>query len=140
MHLESMFDQNGFSSILVAADPDLLWGDAARHFVRAAALDTSAHAAEYFGCAAHLIERLDAQTLIAAADVAGVKQMVTSYAPVGPVADALALLAPKLAREGIHLAQVRRPWDSSFWPHAKKGFFPFKEQIPALLRDHGFAT
>ncbi len=140
MHPESIFDQSGFRSVLVAADPDLLWGDGARAFARSAALDATLRAGEHFGCAANLIERLNAPALIAAADAAGVKQIVTPYAPVGPVADALAHLAPLLAREGIRFVQVRRAWDSSFWPHAKKGFFPFKEQIPAVLREAGFAT
>jgi deoxyribodipyrimidine photo-lyase len=53
------------------------------------------------------------------------------------VADALAGLAPQLAEAGIPLVQVRRAWDSLFWPHAKKGFFPFKEKVPALLRESG---
>jgi len=30
-----------------------------------------------------------------------------------------------------------RGWDEQFWPNAKKGFFPFKEQIPRLLREDG---
>ena len=60
-------------------------------------------------------------------------------APVGPVADQLARLVPVLAREGVTLVQVRRDWDSAFWPHAKKGFFAFKERIPALLRQNGLA-
>jgi deoxyribodipyrimidine photo-lyase len=53
------------------------------------------------------------------------------------VADALAQLAPSLATAGITLVQKRRAWDSTFWPHAKKGFFPFKEKIPGLLRESG---
>lgn len=139
MYPESMFGDSKFRSVVVAADPDLLWGDGARHFVRAAALETSVRAGEHFGCAAHLIEKLDADRLIAAADAAGVKQIATPYAPVGPVADAFALLTPVLASAGIQFAQVRRAWDQSFWPHAKKGFFPFKERIPNVLRDCGLA-
>jgi deoxyribodipyrimidine photo-lyase len=68
-----------------------------------------------------------------------VTQIITPYAPVGPVADALAQLVPVLAREGIKLITVRRAWDSTFWPHAKKGFFAFKESMPALLSEHGLA-
>ena len=138
MHPESAFDGAAdIRSIIVAADGDLLWGDGARRFVDVAAAETALRAGAHFICAANLIERLDAQALIAAANAAGVKQIVTPYAPVGPVADALAVLTPLLAREGVTMAQVRRDWDSDFWPHAKKGFFPFKERIPAVLRDGG---
>ena len=140
MHPESAFDgASGFQSVLVASDADLLWGDSARHFVAGAAADTLARAAAHYACPAHMIERLDTEALIAAAHAAGVRRIVTPHAPVGPVADQLARLAPLLARNGVTLAQVRRDWDSAFWPHAKKGFFAFKERIPALLRQSGLA-
>ena len=84
-----------------------------------------------------MIGKLDADGLIEAARKNDLKQIVTAYAPVGPVADKLAQLAPTLAAEGIALVEIRRHWDSAFWPHAKKGFFPFKEQIPTLLREIG---
>ena len=138
MHPEAVFGGSlDIRSVLVSADPGMLWGDGAQHFVGTAAADTAMRARAHFGCPAHLIERLDAQTLIDAAAVSGARQIVTPYAPVGPVADALARLAPSLATAGITLVQKRRAWDSRFWPHAKKGFFPFKEKIPALLRESG---
>jgi len=96
-----------------------------------------ARAAAHFGCPASVVNRLDAETLIASASAAGVTQIITPFAPVGPVADTLAQVAPVLAREGITLVPVRRDWDSTFWPHAKKGFFAFKEHIPAVLREQG---
>ena len=140
MHPESAFDgASGFHSMLVACDADLLWGDGSRRFVAAAAVETAERAAAHYACPANMIERLDAESLITAAHAAGVRRIVTPYAPVGPVADQLARLAPMLAREGVTLAQVRRDWDSAFWPHAKKGFFAFKERIPALLRQSGLA-
>ncbi len=140
MHPESAFDgAYAFRAVVVASDASLLWGDGARRFVAAAAADTAQRAAAHYRCPAEMIERLDAEALMAAANAAGVRQIVTPYAPVGPVADQLARLAPLLAREGVTLAQVRRDWDSAFWPHAKKGFFAFKERIPALLRQSGLA-
>ena len=140
MHPESAFDgAAAFQSVLVASGADLLWGEGARRFVAAAAAETAERAAAHYGLPAHVIERLDAEALIAAAKAAGVRRIVTPYAPVGPVADQLARLAPLLAREAVTLAQVRRDWDSAFWPHAKKGFFAFKERIPALLRQNGLA-
>ena len=140
MHPESAFDgASGLQSVLVACDASLLWGDGARRFVAAAAAETAERAAAHYDRPAHMIERLDTETLITAANAAGVRRIVTPYAPVGPVADQLARLAPVLASEGVTLAQVRRDWDSAFWPHAKKGFFAFKERIPAILRQSGLA-
>jgi deoxyribodipyrimidine photo-lyase len=138
MHPESVFPGEALiDAAIIAADAGLLWGDASRRFAQAAAGDTASRAGAHFGCTAEVSEGLDAGALIAAAQGAGLLQIVTPYAPVGPVADALARLAPLLADEGIALAQVRRPWDGRFWPHAKKGFFVFRERIPALLREEG---
>ena len=135
MHPESIFPRpTGFKAVIVAADPDLPWGEDARHFVHAAAADAASRAAPHFDCPVDVVDRLDAKTLAAAAEAAGVKRIVTPYASVGPVADRLARLAPALAHEGVILAQVRRDWDERFWPHATKGFFTFKERAPSVLR------
>ena len=140
LHPESVFDgASGFHSLVVAADPSLLWGDSAHRFVAAAAAETAVRAVAHYGRPAHMIERLDAEALIAAVNAVGVRRIITPYAPVGPVADQLARLTPLLAREGVYLVQSRRDWDSAFWPHARKGFFAFKERIPALLRQSGLA-
>ena len=45
-----------------------------------------------------------------------------------------AQMGKDLKAAGITLCPVRRSWDEDFWPHATKGFFPFKEKIPALLQ------
>lgn len=125
------------SGAIVAADDELLWGENARHFVREAAADAALRVASHFSCATEVVPMLDAAGLIAAAQAHGVRQIVTPYAPVGPVADALAQIAPVLADEGVTLAQSRRAWDAQFWSHATKGFFPFKERVPAILRQIG---
>lgn len=122
---------------LVVDDPALLWGDKARRFVTAAAADTAARVGAYGRCGVEVTDKLDAQRVIAAAQAAGVRRIVTAYAPVGPVADALAELAPQLAGEGMRLLPIRRAWDARFWPHATKGFFPFKERIAGGLQGFG---
>jgi deoxyribodipyrimidine photo-lyase len=58
---------------------------------------------------------------------------MTGCAPVGPIAGALSLATAALQRANIHIVQHRRSWDAQFWPHARKGFFAFKEQIPQIL-------
>ncbi len=59
---------------------------------------------------------------IAAHDI---EQLVTSYLPVGPTADAL---------NQTDMVQIMRPFDADAWPHATHGFFRFKEKIPQLLK------
>lgn len=118
---------------IILADPDLLWGTAARQFAKAAAADTASRVASQYKCKADVLDGLDSDALAAAAHSARVKTIVTPFAPVGPVADALASLTPALAEQGIRLQQVRRAWDSQFWPFANKGYFAFKERLPALL-------
>jgi len=139
MHPESVFSSAyDIRSVLIAADADLLWGDGAHQFVTTAATDVASRASSYFDCPTKVIKTLDAEALMASAKAVGVRQIITPYAPVGPVADAIAKLAPLLLKEGITLVTVRRSWDGRFWPHAKKGFFAFKERMPALLRESGF--
>lgn len=60
--------------------------------------------------------------------------VLVPVAPVGPVQERLDTLRPVLAEHDVALVTVRRPWDSRAWPHASRGFFPFREQIPRLLR------
>jgi deoxyribodipyrimidine photo-lyase len=81
-----------------------------------------------------------ADALIAACDAAGVKTIVTGYAPVGPVATSLSDAAPDLAAAGITVQHVRRPFDTIAWPHATKGFFKMKKGIPSILQQLDLGT
>jgi deoxyribodipyrimidine photo-lyase len=125
------------NAAIVAVPQDLLWGEASQHFVKGAATDTAARASAHFGCPANIVQAINADTLIAAAQAAGTAQIITPYAPAGPIADALRDASPLLAQAGLTLSQPRRSWDTQFWPHAKKGFFPFKEQIVPGLKAEG---
>ncbi len=138
MHPESLFaGRFAFEGVRVVVDSDLLWGDHARHFAQGAADDTATRVASHFDCPVERADRLDAGTLVGAAQAAGVRRIVTAYAPVGLVADRLSQLVPELASAGVTLIQVRRSWDELFWPYASKGFFAFKERIPSALRQSG---
>jgi deoxyribodipyrimidine photo-lyase len=86
-----------------------------------------------------VLGHFDTAALIAQTRATGAEQIITPYAPIGPVADALTRIAPILAAEGVPLVQVRRAWDENFWPHATKGFFPFKENIPKILKGMGLS-
>ena len=138
LHPESLFVRRPpTAAALVAIDDRLLWGDRARAFVRAAGEDASTRVRAHLDASTDVSDVLDADVLGRAARAAGVRQIVTAYAPVGPVAAALAACTATLAHDGIVLAQVQRRWDTQFWPQAKKGYFAFRERIPALLRAEG---
>lgn len=62
----------------------------------------------------------------------GAAQVVAPYAPVGPVADALATLRPGLAARGIRLVLVQRDRDARLWPLAAQGFFRFRAEAGPL--------
>ncbi|MCR9114960.1 MAG: DNA photolyase, partial [Rhodobacteraceae bacterium] len=76
-----------------------------------------------------------AEAIAGAAHAAQVRDVVTGYAPVGPVAERLRDIAPALRAQGLTLHQIRRPYDDLAWPHATRGFFALKKKIPAILRD-----
>jgi deoxyribodipyrimidine photo-lyase len=122
---------------VISTAPSLSWGERSARFVAEAADDAAERVSAHFRCPVSVSSILDAAGLIEAAETARVRQIMTPYAPVGPVADALLAITPALARAGITLCQIRRPWDNHFWPHAKKGYFPFKERIPEILREDG---
>lgn len=63
----------------------------------------------------------------------GCTQVVTGFAPVGPVAPALEALRKQLSAQGTVLAEHQREWDRLCWPHCGKGFFNLKSEIPHLL-------
>ena len=113
------------------------WGTAARRFVGAAAEDAAERARAYLGCGTAVLDGMDPETVLAAARAAGARTVVAPYAPVGPVADALAALARPLRDAGVPLVTSRRPWDEALWPLATKGFFPFRQRSSAVLEADG---
>jgi deoxyribodipyrimidine photo-lyase len=140
LHPESVF---GASTKIISTgilrDPETLWGNNARAFVDAATEDAVERVGKAFKCPTTVLCNFDTAALITQARAAGAEQIITPYAPIGPVADALTRIAPILAAEGVPLVQIRRAWDGNFWPHATKGFFPFKEHIPKILKDMGLS-
>jgi deoxyribodipyrimidine photo-lyase len=135
---ETLFrDRSGFKAVTVIAAPNLVTGDRSAHFREGAAAETAKRLGSYFRCPVSVSSALDAATLIAAAEHAKVRYIVTPYAPVGSVADALQHAQLGLAKANIALTQVRRSWDDYFWPLAHKGFFPFKEKIASGLIAEG---
>jgi hypothetical protein len=105
-------------------------------FTGGALTDGLERASEHFAVEASVLEGLRASEVLPWLQAHDVTTLVTPYAPVGPVRHLLDQLRTDLASEGIALSHVLRPWDSHAWPHASRGFFPFRERIPMLLRDN----
>jgi deoxyribodipyrimidine photo-lyase len=123
--------------IAALAGPTAIDGDPAdlkRAYANASLADGIARAEPRFGLPAARLPVDDLPEAICAwAADQRLAQILTPYAPVGPVADRLADMAQSLAAHGIRLIPVRRAWDSRAWPHATRGFFQFRNHIPALL-------
>jgi deoxyribodipyrimidine photo-lyase len=71
----------------------------------------------------------DLPALVQFAKTTGRVQIVTAYAPVGPVADAFAKLAPLAQARGLGFSLILRDHDRLAWPHATHGFFRFREAV-----------
>jgi len=97
--------------------------------------DGLSRAAEHFAAEASVLDAIRASDVLPWLQSQNVSALVTPYAPVGPVRDQLDRLTVELAAEGISLSTVLRTWDSQAWPHAARGFFSFRERIPALVRE-----
>lgn len=87
-------------------------------------------AAEHWHAPATWVDDLEAAAALARH--AGCAQIVTGYAAVGPVADAL---FASDAFGTLHLAEHRRDWDARAWPLCDKGYFALANHIPRLLRE-----
>jgi len=141
---ESLIDGRGRPAQVLVAGPDAFapdwpWGDKARSFLDQAVDDTVARMTGLDMPVARL-DQLSVTALCAAANDHGVERILTPHAPVGPVADGLARLAAALGKSGVRLDTVRRDWDGGAWPHASRGFFPFRKQIPDLLKKAGLTA
>ncbi|MCG7492503.1 FAD-binding domain-containing protein [Thalassobius sp. Cn5-15] len=71
--------------------------------------------------------------ILRAAETAGVRDVACAYLPVGPTADGFAATHQRLAAAGLRLHLHQRTYDRLVWPHATKGYFKLKKQIPSLI-------
>ena len=109
-------------------------GEPARKFAEGAVKDAVERASQTFGVDASVSYAEDwSSMLLDWAAKQNLKAIVTAYSPVGPVAELLDDASRKLADRGIRLVQLRRPYDAETWPHAHRGFFKLRKEIPAIL-------
>jgi deoxyribodipyrimidine photo-lyase len=123
----------------VAADPGERSpagvSDAVAAFTAGALADAAERTRDSRGRAAQVLADADPGSVVSWARSEALDTVVVPCAPVGPVHERLGRLRPVLEAEGIALVTVRRRWDSVAWPHASRGFFPFREKIPGLVRE-----
>jgi len=70
----------------------------------------------------------------------GLHQVVYAYVPIGPTREIIDRIGEGMAEAAIPFLPVLRAWDRWFWPHATRGFFPFKARIPEGLRALGLQS
>ena len=113
-------------------------GDLAKNFAGGAVSDAVERTSRRFAVNGELTNSLDwGDTLLEWAEQHDLKTLATPHAPVGPAAELLVEAVDKLAQYGIRLLQLGRRYDSLVWPHARRGFFKLKDQIPALIERIG---
>ena len=64
----------------------------------------------------------------------GAQSLSMMAPPAGPTRSLIVPVLSELAKEGVALRRLRRPWDEAFWPHATHGFYKLKERIPSVLK------
>jgi deoxyribodipyrimidine photo-lyase len=103
-------------------------------FIVGAMQESMSRAAEHFQAELPApIDPSDSSALVATIAATGVTTVLHAYAPTGAVRQRLADLESQLQPLGIRLTPVLRDWDRLCWPHARRGFFAFRQKIPSLL-------
>ncbi len=116
--------------VAVAGASQVMASERVTQFKTGAMTDGVRRASDKFGVPGEVLHGLEAEHILTWAKAQNLKTIVTAYAPVGPVAEMLALLKSS----DIKIVQLRRPFDTAAWPHCSKGFFAVKEKIPELLQ------
>jgi deoxyribodipyrimidine photo-lyase len=140
LHLDDLVpEQSGIAAFPVAAaaaGPDSYsaahqgLSERVRAFNRGALADALDRAARHFSVQASALDEADWNASVMRwVDSNRLEQVLVLDAPVGPRADALAALEPRLRAAGIALARHRRPWDSRLWPHATGGYAHFRKRL-----------
>ncbi len=107
--------------------------DQVNAFIAGALADTGAQTSHAFQASHQHLDTLDPSIIADWADEHDLKVIATGYAPIGQTRTELNTIRVALASRGIALITLQRRWDIDAWPHARKGFFPFREKIPKLI-------
>ena len=112
-------------------------GEPAAHFTRSV-LEYALEAARDTGIATlGLVEPADLSAIL---DDADLKDIALFRPTAGHARDAWMPMQDRLRAAGVAVHERLDPYDAMCWPHARKGFFAFKENIPDFLsRPAGFS-
>ncbi len=101
-----------------------------RDFLSSAMRDCAARLAGRLGGIHGPVNGQRAQdALVAWARQSEARQIVTPFAPIGPMSEQLDALSKRLAAENIMLVGALRSYDAEFWPFATHGFFRFRDAV-----------
>ncbi len=140
LHPESILPRDGtIKAIAFVNDRRFFWGENAYQFIASCEGDIKERIAQHYGCQPTSISRDEVEKVIDYAKNKNIKQIMTPFAPQGLISAWLGSLESMFNQAGVSLVFRRRHWDETFWPYATKGFFPFKENIPSLLRARGIS-
>jgi deoxyribodipyrimidine photo-lyase len=114
--------------------------DAVVEFKRAALADTAGRAGALWPAPVQRASPGNAADAGLAMLPADVTTLALMEPPVGPARDAIAPWLQAARTRGYTVVLVRRAWDDTLWPHARRGFFGLKDQIPASLRQLGLVA
>ncbi len=109
-------------------------------FARAAALDAVERVRLRFPKAAVSADLLDSARIddvVSALAATGVGRVLIPHLAVGEARSAVDRLADRLIAEGIAVHCWFRAYDALTWPLATRGYFQFKDNIPAFLAQLG---
>ena len=103
-------------------------------FAAGAVADAMSRAEQAYGMAGEIIEHDElADRLLDWATRNDISAIATPYAPTGPVRELLMAVQDRLEHHGVRLLQLRRQFDDVSWPHATRGYFRLKREIPSIL-------
>lgn len=110
-------------------------GQVAKSFTQRALAGALEASASDYGVASSLLssDETFADAALTWAQGLETTHIVTAEPTTGWVKARLLPLKTTLADHGLTLSFVRREWDETFWPHARKGFFGLKKKIPEVL-------
>jgi len=113
-------------------------GPLAHDFTRTALADGLERASLAFGVEARGFEEADwEQAALEWTREQELDLVVTADVPTGPVSPRIDRVESLLRQAGHRLVRIRRSWDESLWPLAKRGFFDFKRRLPVALEGLG---
>jgi len=137
LETEPLLAQLPVRAVVIVEHPD----DPASHGARADRLalnDALTRAALHWNVPAFRVT--GPRGIAALAAEVGAAQVLTGRIATGPGLDTLIAARAALRQAGIGLAEHLRTWDRAAWPHATRGFFALRGQIPHLLDAAGLCS